>query len=97
MHTVKWFLQWYSERKNSSFLPILETFTGTITLGQNGAGSNDNEGVLDIAWKSRTGVSSLDTLVSYQGYMLRGFYSSAEMQSVYCTAPANWAEDDERK
>ena len=36
------------------------------------------------------GASPSDGLMSYPGYSLVGSYSSAEMQSVYFTAPANW-------
>ena len=32
-----------------------------------------------------------DCLVSYPGHFLRESYPSAEMQSVYSTAPADWA------
>ena len=35
--------------------------------------------------------SRLDCLVSYPGHSLRECYPSAEMQSVYSAAPADWA------
>ena len=57
------------------------------TLGQSGPGSDGNEGVLCIPQRSLS-----DCLVSYLGHSLGwGSYSSAEVQSVYSTAPANWA------
>ena len=40
---------------------------------------------------SITGASPSDCLVSYPGHSLRESYPSAEMQSVYSTAQANWA------
>ena len=40
------------------------------------------------------GASPLDGLISYPGHSLGlgGSYPSAEMQSMYSTAPADWAE-----
>ena len=61
-------------------------------LGQSGPGSNGNEGVLRILQSpSITGTSPSDCLVSYQDTHGRGVYPSAEVQSVYPTAPADWA------
>ena len=61
--------------------------------GQSGLGSNGNEGVLCIPQgPSITGTSPSDCFVSYPGHSLGGgSYPSAEMQSVYSTAPADWA------
>ena len=61
--------------------------------GQSGPGSNGNEGVLRIPQSSSTaGTSPSDCLVSYPGHSLGGGSSpSAEVQSVYSTAPADWA------
>ena len=61
--------------------------------GQSGPGSNDNEGVLHIPLSpSITGTSPSECLVSYPRYSSGvGSYPSAEVQSVYSTAPANWA------
>ena len=68
---------------NSSIWPIVRTLSGATTKGQCGPGSNSNEGVLLIPQSSSiTGTSSSDSLGSYPG-------PSAEMQSVYSTAPAN--------
>ena len=38
--------------------------------------------------------SPSDCFVSYLGHSLGGSYPSAEKQSVYSTAPANWAIND---
>ena len=47
--------------------------------------------VLRIPQSSRiTGASTSDRLVSYSGHALEESCSSAEMQSVYPTKPANW-------
>ncbi len=62
--------------------------------GQSGPGSNGNKGVLRIPQSSNTaGTSPSDCLVSHLGHSLAGSYPSAEMQSVYSTAPADWAID----
>ena len=55
-------------------------------------GNNGNKGVLNISQSSCiTGTLPSDCLVSYSGHSLGGSYPSAEVQSVYSTAPANWA------
>ena len=60
--------------------------------GQSGPGSDDNNGVLRIPQSfSITGASPSDCLVSYPGHLLGESYPSAEVQSVYFTAPAEWA------
>ena len=53
-------------------------------MGLSWPGSNDNEGVLNIPQSSKTG------LVSYP-LVEWGSYPSAKMQSVYSTAPVDWA------
>ena len=55
--------------------------------------SNGNEGVFCIPQSPRiTGTSPSDCLVSYPRHSLTGgSYPSAEVRSVYSTAPANWA------
>ena len=74
---------------NSSIWPIDRTLSGATTLGQSGPGSDDNEGVLHIPQNSSiTGTSPSDCLVSHPENLS---YSSAEMQSVYSTGPADWA------
>ena len=60
--------------------------------GQSGPGSDGNEGVLRIPQSSSiAGTSPSDCLVSYPGHSLGSSYPSAEVQSVYSTAPADWA------
>ena len=77
----------------SSIWPIDRTLSGATTLGQSGPGSNGNEVVLLIPQSSCiTGTSPSDCLVSYLGHLLGESYPSAEKQSVYSTAPADWAE-----
>ena len=76
----------------SSIWPIDRTLSGATTPSQSWPGSNGNEGVLCIPQSSSiTGTSPSDCLVSYTGHSLVGSYPSAEKQSVYSTAPANWA------
>ena len=77
---------------NSSIWPIDRTLSGATTLSQIGPYSNCNEEVLRIPQNSSiTGASLSDCLVSYPGHSLGVSYPSAEIQSVYSTAPANWA------
>ena len=73
--------------------PIDRTLSGATTLGQSGPGSDGNEGVLHIPQSYNiTGPSLSDCLASYTGHSLRReSYSSAEVQSVYSTAPAHLA------
>ena len=66
--------------------------SGATTPGQSEPGSDGYEGVLRIPQSSSTaGTSPSDCLVSYPGHWLGGSYPSAEVQSVYSTAPADWA------
>ena len=67
--------------------------SGATTPGQSEPASNSNEGVLRILQSSSiTGTSPSDCLVSYPGQSLGvESYLSAEVQSVYSTAPADWA------
>ena len=75
-------------------LLVLFNPSGATTPGQSGPGSNGNEGVLRIPQSSSTaGTSPSDCLVSYQDTRWgEGSYPSAEKQSVYSTAPADWAK-----
>ena len=74
---------------NSSIWAIDRTLSGATTPGQSGPRSDANEKVLRIPQSSSiTGASTSDCLVSYLGHKL-GTYPSAEMQSVYFTAPAD--------
>ena len=77
---------------NSFVWPIDRTLSGATNPGQSGHGSNGNEEVLHIPQSSSiTGVSPSDCFVSYLGHSLGVSYLSAEMQSVYSIAPADWA------
>ena len=77
----------------SSIWPIDRTLPGATTMDQSGTGSNVNEGVLRISQSSSiNGTSPSDCLVSYPGHSFG--VGSAEMQSVYSTAPADWAIPD---
>ena len=67
------------------------TLSGATTLDQSGPRCDGNEGVLCIPQSSSiTEASPSDCLVSYPGLLLGESYSSAEKQSVYSTASANW-------
>ena len=81
-----------------SIWPIDRTLSGATTPSQSGPGSVGNEGVLRIPPNfSITGTSPSDCLVSYPGNSLDGgSYPSAEIQSVYSTASADWAGYDKR-
>ena len=80
----------------SSIWSIDRTLSDATTPGKSGPGSDGNEGVLHIPHSSSiTESSPSDCLVSYLGHSLVGSgwsYSSAEMQSVYSTASADWAK-----
>ena len=68
------------------------TLSGATTLGQSGPGSNGNEVVYCIPHSSSIiEASPSDCLVSYLRRSLEKSYSSAEMQSVYSAALADWA------
>ena len=79
----------------SCIWPIERTLSGANTPSQSGPGSDSSEGILRIPQRSGiTGTSPSDCLMSYPRHSLRGVgenYPSAEMQSVYSTAPAKWA------
>ena len=73
------------------------TLSGATTLSQSRPGSNSNEWVLCIPQNSSiTGTLSSDGSVSYPGHSFEGggYYSFAEVQSVYSAAPANWANKE---
>ena len=67
--------------------------SGATTPDQSGPGSDGNEGVLRIPQSSSTaGTLPSDCFVSYPGHSLwGGGYPSAEKQSAYSTATADWA------
>ena len=79
----------------SSIWPIDMTQSGATTPGQSGLGSDSNERVLRILQNSSNAETSpSDCLVLYilDTHLLGVSYSSAEMQSVYSTTPADWAK-----
>ena len=82
-HSLKW--------SNSYISPIDRILSGATTLGQSVPGSNGIEGILYILQSSKIGALPLDCLVLYPGYSLGGerSYPSAEIHSMYSTAPAN--------
>ena len=71
---------------------VFRALSDATTPGQSGPGSDGYEGVLRIPQSSNTaGTSPSDCLVSYPVHSLvGGSYPSAEKQSVYSTAPADW-------
>ena len=87
------------EPRFSSIQPIDKTLIRCYHSGQNGAGSDGNKGILRILQSSIiTGTSPSDCLVSYPGHTLGwGSYPSVEVQSVYSTAPADWATQECRE
>ena len=63
----------------------------TTTPSQSGPGSDSNKGTLCIPQSSSiTESSPSDWLASYPGHLLGESYSTAEMQSVYSVAQADW-------
>ena len=73
----------------SSIWPIDKTLLGATTPGV-----MVMKGVLRIPQSfSITETSPSDRLVSYAGHSLGVTYPSVEMQSVYSTAPADWATE----
>ena len=68
------------------------TLSDATTLSQSGPGNDGNKEVLHIPQSfSITGTSLSDCLVSYPGHSLVRSYLSAEKQTVYSIAPADWA------
>ena len=76
---------------NSSIWPIDRALSGVTTLSQSGPRNNGKESVLRIHQKSSIcETSESDYLVSIR-ILVGEFYPSAEMQSVYSAASADWA------
>ena len=76
----------------SSIQPKDRALSGATILSQSRPGNKGNEEVLcipDSSSISRTSPSNC--LVSYPGHLLEVSYPSVEVQSVYSTAPADWA------
>ena len=65
------------------FLPIDRFLTDTISLGQNGFGSNDNEGVLHIPQSSRVKLHPLVVYGHTQHALWARALTSADIQSVF--------------
>ena len=80
----------------SSIRPTDRSLSGATTSSQSGPGSDDNEALVCIPESSSiTGTSPSDCLMTYPGYSLGGgSYPSAEVQSVYSTAPANCTREE---
>ena len=74
---------------------IDRALSGATIPGQSGPGSNGNEGVLLFPQSSSINVTSLSycLVCLIQHTRWGGGYPSAEVQSVYCTAQADWAID----
>ena len=70
---------------NSSIWLIDRTLSGATTLGQSGLGSDGNEEVLCILLSSKIKAGCIQDFRWVESYL------STEMQSMYSTAPANWA------
>ena len=65
--------------------------SGATISDHNGPGSNGNEEAFRIPQRpSIIGTSPSDCLVSYPGHSLGESYPTAEVQSVYSTAQADW-------
>ena len=68
--------------------------SGATTPGQSGPGSDGNEGGTPYSPKFQHHWNLTTRLFSVLSRTLvRGSYTSAEMQSVYSTAPADWANN----
>ena len=72
----------------SSIWPIDRILSGATTLGQNGPGSDSNEGALRIPQSSS--LTNILFSVVIRTLVEGGSYPSAEKQLVYFTAPAKW-------
>ena len=66
---------------------IDRTLSDATTPGKSGPGNSGSEGVLHIPQISKVGTSPSDGLMLCPGHSLGESYLSAEMQSVYSTAP----------
>ena len=76
----------------SSIWPIDKILSVATTPSQSEPGNDSNKGVLCIAQiSSITGASPSDCLMSHLGHLLGESNPSAEIQSVYSAAPADWA------
>ena len=82
-------VQFSISMQSSSIQPIGRALSGSTIPGQSGPGSSGNEEGPHIPQSSSiTGTSPSDCFMSYPGYSLNGgSHPSAEVQSVYSTAP----------
>ena len=77
---------------------MIKTLSDTNTQSQRGPESDGNEAVLRIPQRSRiTEGSQSDCLMAYQDTCWCRAYLSPEKQSVYSTAPVDWARRKRRK
>ena len=77
----------------SSIWPIDKTLIGATTPGYSGPGSDGNEEIILIHPSfSFTEASPSDCVVSYLGHSLVACDFSAEIQSVYSAALADWVK-----
>ena len=88
-------MQFSKSTQFSSIWSLDRTLSGATIPCQSGPGSDGNKGALHIRQSSSvTGTSPSDCLVSYLETRCLGSYPSAEKQSVYSTAAANWVTGD---
>ena len=97
LHTVKWVQVLLYDGHYLTSVICLHTvcciWLIDKTLYHSGPESNVNEGLLRISQNSKAGTSPSDCLMSYPGHSLGIWsYLPAESQSVYSTAPAEWAD-----
>ena len=72
--------------------PIDRTLSGATTSSQNEPGDNGNKEVLSIPQSPKISWAlSSDCFVSYLGHSLGDSQPSTEMQSMYSSAPVDWA------
>ena len=84
-------IQFSMSTQFSSIWPI----DSATTPGQSGPGSDCSEGMLLIPQSSSiTGTYSSEYFMLYPGHSLGRSYTSADVKSVYFTAPADWATDN---
>ena len=74
----------------SSIWHINRTLSGATTPAQRGPGSDGNKRVLHIPQSSS--ITGASPSVLYPGHSLGESHPSAEKQSVYSTAPADWSQ-----
>ena len=78
---------------NSSILPKDRTLSGATTPGQSRPENDGNDQVIHIPQSPK---APSDWLKSYPGRSLGESYPYTEMQLMYSTAQADWAEQNQR-